>query len=257
MTDAVVQDIRSGTLHRDNISFELLRQRHAHADDDVWETLDRGRAILTSLDQLDTYLHSYGPMIRRQWDAFLVRVTLPAGRLQIIDYGCGQGLACALLFDHFGRGLVDRVDRIVLIEPSAVALRRAQAVVSCYLGGAREIECINKKLDALMPDDLRSMEQRATIHLFSNILDIPDFGAPRLFEKMFRTRGLHRVLAVSHHRYHNGGSSRIEDLARDVNDLENWDGQVKLRSDCIQFDLFDDKPAISWDLVAEVLHDSV
>lgn len=253
--DAVVAAIGSGELHRDNISFDLLRRRHA-ADRDLRDRLEWGKAILTSQAELDNYLYSYGPMTRRQWGAFLERVTLPQGRLQIIDYGCGQGLACALLFDYFGRELVDRVDRVVLIEPSAVALHRAQAIVTCYLAGTREIACINKTLDELLPDELLPIEGRATIHLFSNILDIDDFEEKSLFEKMFRTRGLHRVLAVSHHRYFDGGSERIEGLAKDVSDPANWDGEVELRSECVRFDLDDGKPAISWDLAAMVRYDS-
>ncbi len=257
MIDAVVEDVRSGALHRDNISFEGLRQSFANADEDVRRTLDRGRALLESPTQLDAYLYWYGRMTRLQWGAFFEHVDIPPGRLQVIDYACGQGLACVLLFDHFGRGLVDQIDRVVLIEPSATALRRAQAIVSCYLGRGGEIRCINKMLDGVTAEDLEMQEGRTTIHLFSNVLDIEGFDTYSLFGKMLRTRGLHHVLAVSHHRYHNGGSSRIEDLAKALTEPNNWDGDVRLRSDCAWFFLSDGKPAISWELVAEVLHDSI
>ena len=198
MVDAIVDAIRMGEINAGNISFTLLRNV-AGRDCGCWDELGRGRAILRSTEQLDQYLYSYGPMTESQWDQFLSDLTMPAERIRIVDYGCGQGLASALLFDNFGPELVERVGTVVLIEPSSVALTRAKAVLECYCENCRILD-VNKDLDGLTPEELSSNGEPISLHLFSNVLDIEGFHHFQLFTKMFQTKGRHSVLAVSHDR---------------------------------------------------------
>lgn len=251
MTDTVIASIESGELTSENISFGMLRQL-AGRDCGVWDQLGRGRAILGSAEQLDQYLYSYGLMTRSQWAAVLEPLTLTPEPTQIIDYGCGQGLAIALLFDHFGTDLIDSINRVVLVEPSKTALRRAAAVVQCY-SNELEVISINKRLEELTAEELTSEAEVLIIHVFSNVLDIDGFDHMGLFTKMFRTKGEHCVLAVSHDRDFHGGSARFRELEKEVENPE-YNEWFQLRHTSVrQFDCDNGQPAIAWLLQVEVL----
>lgn len=101
--------------------------------------------------------------------------------LQIIDWGCGQGLATICLFDFFNKHnlSLDLVKKVVLIEPSEVARDRAKTHVNAYLRDDDKIVVIGKYIDDVKVDDIVS-DEPVTLHLFSNILDIPSIDLLRL-----------------------------------------------------------------------------
>lgn len=101
--------------------------------------------------------------------------------LQIIDWGCGQGLATICLFDFFNKHnlSLDLVKKVVLIEPSEVARDRAKTHVNAYLRDEDKIVVIGKYIDDVKVDDIVS-DEPVTLHLFSNILDIPSIDLFRL-----------------------------------------------------------------------------
>lgn len=255
MTDKILEAIQCARLNRANISFDSLRQI-AGRDNDCWGQLGRGRAILNTSDQLDQYLYSYGLMTKSQWSNFLPSVALPNGTLRLTDYGCGQGLGTALLFDHFGPSLTARIAEVRLIEPSTVALKRAKAVVDCYLWGSLAI-AFNKELDNLSPDDTRVDRTLPHVHLLSNVLDIDGFDHEKLFSRIFANVGSHVVLAVSHDRDFQGGSGRFEQLETEIKKPEHSVWLSVLSSSIRKFNCANGQPAISWDLRVEVLSGSV
>lgn len=226
--DRIVSAITAGELETNTISYHAIRGL-AGNEHKVWNELDRGRGVLTSTAQLDQYLFSYGPMIRGQWNAILPRTRLPSKGLEIIDYACGQGLATALVLDAMDRASREEVAKVTLVEPSGVALARAQAIVGCYCPAAK-IVTINKKLDELAVGELAMDDSKAKVHLFSNILDIDDFNQFELFSKILvnanhqMNRGRHCVLAVSPDRSFKGGSGRMLSLHDSIMDeeLEKW-----------------------------------
>lgn len=251
MTDLIIEAINNGQISASNISFKRLREV-AGRDLDCWGALGRGRSILTSVDQLDQYLYSYGLMTQDQWTRFLPSVSLPSGSFCLIDYGCGQGLGSAIVFDHLGFKLMSQVRNLVLIEPSQIALTRAKAIVECYCPGS-SILSVNKKLDDVLEADIQSCQGLHSIHIFSNVLDIDGFDSGTLFTKMFSTKGRHTVLAVSHDRNFEGGSDRLHDLEEQIKD-EKHRAWFSLESSTItRFNTSDGKPKISWQLHLEVL----
>lgn len=251
VNDVIIDSISNSRLKRENISFGELR-RIAGRDYDIWETLGNGRAILSTCEQLDQYLFSYGLMTKAQWDILLPTVSLPSGDLHLIDYGCGQGLGCAILFDHFGASLTRRIKQVKLIEPSDVALQRAKAVVDCYLGGQRS-ETINKVLDDVTRREIQMNGGTSTVHLLSNVLDLSAFNHGRLFNEILAVPGKHTVLAVSHDRNFNGGSSRFVQLDKAIKDPK-YTKQFAVESSVIQqYTCGTNKPAISWELRVEVI----
>lgn len=219
MTAATVSDLRSldpviaaTSVQRDRgipISFGWLRTRFGKQNG-IRENMGRGTAVLPSVDYLDQYLYSYGPMIKSQWAEICAWMEIDnknESEFRIIDYGCGQGLAGLMMFDIFGRNLFEFTSKITLIEPSDTALIRAEAVYSSMAPGS-EIYCIHKYFDDLLAADLQGVKNIETIHIFSNVLDIDRIDQFTLFRKAL-TPGRHAFIIVSHDRNFDGGSSRI------------------------------------------------
>jgi len=261
MQDRILNAITIGELNTSNISFERLKSFRRQLLG-IHEQLGYGRNILTSYEQLDQYLHSYGNMTFGQWDTFLQNAAFhddcSTNSVCIVSYGCGQGLELSMLFDQIvigehatGLRLRDITKQVVLVEPSAVALARAYGVVKTYCPRT-DAFAIQKDLDGIDIKELRLSADDTNIHIFSNILDIPTFNSGALFTKMFQTRGRHIILAVSHNRAFEGGASRFRSLEKAVTDKTN-DGWLSIQSSSIvEFDCPNGMPAISWELRLEV-----
>ena len=147
--------------------------------------LNHGTAVLTTEKQCSAYIAAYGSMHQSKINEVLDNIKVDDFRnndIQIIDWGCGQGLATVCLFDFFNKQNIpiELVKKVVLIEPSEMALQRAIIHVSAYKGNDNEkIVSIKKFLDDVDSDEIKS-EHPITIHLFSNILDISSIDLLRL-----------------------------------------------------------------------------
>lgn len=208
--DRIIDGIRSKDIRSDNISFELLKKTGSRQNG-LWSELKRGEAILTTVEQLDQYLHSYGPMISSQWENVVQRITLPAGDIQIVDYGCGQCLASSLYLDALKSKGRPICSKFILIDPSLVALRRARRIAKCYFPGAA-LTTINKRFDDLVEADIRLRQTPENVHLFSNILDIPGVSVQKLVDHVLSQEGVQYIVAVSHDRDFNGGSKQLKEF---------------------------------------------
>ena len=95
-----------------------------------WEVTNHGRAILQTDDQLNAYLAAYGETHIIKCRAAIQN--LPLEHLQhfnyeILDWGCGQGIASLVLIDYLReRKLLGNLQQITLVEPSIYALQRAE-----------------------------------------------------------------------------------------------------------------------------------
>lgn len=253
MTDTLIQAIIDGTINRSNISFDHIRNT-ASRDLGRKSELGWGKNILDTQEQLAQYLYTYGPMIKSQWGNFLSGICVPGGNLRIIDYACGQGLACALIFDNLGRPFSDRVSEVTLIEPSTLALARAKAVVTCY--GIPAVVDIPKMLDTLAKEELGPSNSKCTVHLLSNILDISWFDHLALFTKMLETVGRHCILAVSHDRDFDGGSSRFLDIEKFIRTQPSSKANV-MKLTIEKFECVNGQPAITMEAHLEVISGSL
>jgi hypothetical protein len=144
-----------------------------------YPSLQHGTAILHTHEQLNAYLASYGEMHRlKLQDAYrrlFADTSLCGKRVHVIDWGCGQALASCVLIDFIRENHVPiDIDKIVLIEPSAAALKRGvhhlQALHSSH--PMPQIDCINRKADDLTTEDVETQSKAVKIHLFSNLLDM-------------------------------------------------------------------------------------
>lgn len=175
--------------------------------------LNHGIAVLETEEQCCAYMAAYGSMHQSKINEVLDNIKIDDFRnndIQIIDWGCGQGLATVCLFDFFNKQNIplELVKRVVLIEPSEMALQRAILHVSAYIGNDNEkIASIKKFLDDVNSDEITS-EQPITIHLFSNILDISSIDLLRLSNVIKdNLKGQHYIFCWGPLNY---GNSRID-----------------------------------------------
>lgn len=221
--DTIIQAIEHGHISPRDICFDRIR-RQGYADHGIRDQLNYGRNILSSQEQLAQYLFSYGLMVQNQWQV-LASLSEPVwqqadGRVRVFDYDCGQGLGSALLLEH---GLLaacgERLEGIHLIEPSVLALARAEAVLSCYTDFTVPVALVNRRLDELQPQDLVCDPNGLNIHVFSNILDVQSFDLIALFNRIIAQDGRHVFLAVSHERDFLGGD-RLPGIYRALCEVE-------------------------------------
>ena len=205
--DRVIEAINAGTVTIENLNPVDLRNRFNR---DVYQdgrlALERGRGILDDVDKLDQYLYTYGNMSNKQWQNLTkYNFFIEEKDTTIIDYGCGQGLSLLNLIDKWvpdneGDTWAKFTRTITLIEPSAIALNRAKAIAEVHFPEL-EIKTINKRLEDLDEQDLKFEHSPVTIHIFSQVLDIPlheSFDVIEFFEKITSSKGLHYILIVSH-----------------------------------------------------------
>lgn len=216
MEDKVVTKIKNlSDINRGFSYYEVSKFAKEEITVDVWNELDRGRAIPKTLNQLNYYWKYHAPMIKSQWEIVFRNCSVGSyeGGVEIIDYGCRDGLASLLFLDNFYWDFKKGISKIKLIEPSSLALQRARTVLECYCPNTQTND-INKNIDDLETKDLETDKNLWKIHLFSNILDIDGFDITNLFNKIIKNKGNHTFLAVSHDRNFLGGTPRLESIYR-------------------------------------------
>ncbi len=233
--DKVVIKLKSFTDYDGNFSYDdirkiALKEVDILIKDEVHGELGRGRSILKTHDQLNQYWWSYALIIKSQldyvfkyFDSFVESYEFVENKLEIIDYGCGQGGASIRFLDKFHKDFKTYISKIKLIEPSPLALQRARGILECY-SSDMQIVAINKELDYVTHKELETDINRTYIHLFSNILDVKGFDLNELFSKIVQIQGCHFFIAVSIDRSFSGGT-RIRDIYESLIDpihVDNW-----------------------------------
>ncbi|MEP7314029.1 MAG: hypothetical protein ABI859_15715 [Pseudomonadota bacterium] len=248
--DHLIQAIQDGHITADSISVDAIF-RIARIDRSLKKELRHGTAILSNSDQCDNYLYTHGLMVQKQWNQVLKGKELDGSHnFHIIDYGCGQGLASALVFDFFNKKLRKLTKKLTLIEPSEAALVRAEVVLHGYCPHA-EIAAIHKNFNTMASTDITAAPDYATIHIFSNVLDIDGYDQFSLLNKALGTVRKNRqyILAVSHNRDFDGGAPRIRALHKAFKELALNSAHV-FQNDLTSFNTYDSNgkpvPQLSW-----------
>ena len=161
-----------------DIAFDFVRKLPSDLCDELHESLNRGVDVLDSEPLLQMYIYAFGKMHNAKLQyAFehLQKNVFKYREIEIVDYGCGQGLATICYHDFLqGHNIEQMVKRITLIEPSTMALSRAELLCSRFYPDA-EIIAINKQFDDLTNEDLSISTDIPTVHLLSNILDVDSY----------------------------------------------------------------------------------
>lgn len=154
---------------------------------EIYKSLSHGVKLLNSDIQMKGYLHFYGGMHQAKIYRALscIKPTVfESDDFDVVDWGCGQGLATVCFFDYLKQHhLQNRVQKVTLIEPSDAARERAEIHVDAYLGKSSKVCCVGKLLDDVTKTDIEG-DSPVTYHFFSNILDIGSIDLKNLAEKV-------------------------------------------------------------------------
>lgn len=208
--------------------------------DTFWQNLNHGVDLLDSHELMCQYISSYGNMHEAKILKALSSISNPKdvfnNDLAIIDWGCGQGLATVCFFDYLKfKGISNKTQKVILIEPSEPALERAKLHTNIYLKDETKIHLVNKKIDDVKKDDILT-SQSITLHFFSNILDIPQIDLKKLAQLVGENvNGEHYFFCVSP--LIEGRSHRIDafyryfDLPPLFSDFEQSENKLELLSE--------------------------
>ena len=148
-----------------------------------WTFVNHGVDLLKNEDELNCYLVAYGKMHEEKIHSALSTLTnikeIVKNRYQIIDWGCGQGLATLCFLDYIKDDLTNkRPHSIKLIEPSNSAITKAEKYIQT-ISQENNTLLIKKRLDEVNLSDIKITEP-ITINFFSNILDIESINLEKL-----------------------------------------------------------------------------
>lgn len=161
-----------------DIAYDFVHKLPTELCDELHDSLNRGIDVLDSEPLLQMYIYAFGKMHNAKLQYAFKHMQKNAKsyhEIEIVDYGCGQGLATICYHDFLlEQNSRQVVKKIILIEPSSMALSRAELLCSKFYPGA-EIVAINKNFDELTYDDLDLSSETPTVHLLSNILDVESY----------------------------------------------------------------------------------
>lgn len=168
-----------------DIAYDFVRKLPSELTGELHEALNRGVDVLDSEPLLQMYIYAFGKMhnakLQYAFNQMQDRI-IEKDEIQIIDYGCGQGLASICYHDYIAEhNPKQNIIKIVLIEPSPLALSRAELLCSRFYPDA-EIVAVNKHFDNLNVEDIIILPDTMTLHLFSNILDVDSYNLQHLIQ---------------------------------------------------------------------------
>lgn len=168
-----------------NIAYDFVHKLPGELCNELHEALNRGVDVLDSEPLLQMYMYAFGKMhnakLQYAFNQMQDRI-IKENQIEIIDYGCGQGLASICYHDFITEhNSLQKVTKITLIEPSPLALSRAELLCSCFYPDA-EIIAINKSFDDLVAENINVSSKILTLHIFSNILDVESYNLQNLIQ---------------------------------------------------------------------------
>lgn len=195
--------------NRNPEAFQFTTIRSLSSNCGVFNELSSGIAQLNTYEQLSQYIFSYGLMHQAKLQqAFQIlfdkeHSELSNDIIEIIDYGCGQGLGTVCLLDYIKSTQKNdfAISKVTLIEPSGLALKRAALNVHYALQSAgqhEDIVPVHKELDNLVVSDLTTDKASIKVHIFSNIIDVEYSDVNRLYSKIIESqKGINFFICVS------------------------------------------------------------
>jgi superfamily I DNA and/or RNA helicase len=186
-----------------------------------WTFVNHGIDLLKNEDELNCYLVAYGKMHEEKVHSALSTLTnikeIVKNKYQIIDWGCGQGLATLCFLDYLNDGLTSKKPQsITLIEPSNSAITKAEKYIKTISQDNNTL-LIEKRLDEVTLYDIEITEP-VTINFFSNILDIESINLEKLTDTIkSNLKGEQYFICVGPM---NATSTRIDTFAKLLNCTE-------------------------------------
>ena len=142
------------------------------------DELENGVAILTTKEQLDMYISSYGEIHQQKLQMAYEQIphkVWAEGSISVVDYGCGQCIAEMVLSDFLKYHYIDndKISDFTVIEPSNASLAQGLQYLETFFENSK-ITAHNVSARHLTEDYIRPQSD-TVIHIFSNVLDIIEF----------------------------------------------------------------------------------
>ncbi|MBF0235559.1 MAG: AAA family ATPase, partial [Desulfamplus sp.] len=163
----------------------------SNASEQLYDSLNRGTAILQQEKQVDKYMQAFGQKHYVKFKTLFENVPSEIfdGFFDVVDWGCGMGLGIIALDDFCRKKLERRIEsqvrQITLIEPSEVALERA-GIHAELLFPESLLTFIPKRFEDLIKNDFPpSALGVPRLHLFFNVLDMDVFNQEKNRTQIF------------------------------------------------------------------------
>lgn len=164
-----------------------------------------GKGILASEEGLNCYLSAYGTMHAHKMRHALQNCDLCGleGGFEVVDWGCGQGLASVCLLEHLLEQGLPLPARIMLVDISAAALDRAELHLGVLAQGRVELRRMERSMPGYVSGewqgDTLAASQPTVLHLLSNIFDLPGVSVSKLGEAIAAGEHSNIVVCAAHY----------------------------------------------------------
>ena len=163
-----------------DVAWKIIHGIDQPTRDRIYESLDRGKAILRTEEQCAGYMAWFAKKHRVKFTAAfaLLPKEICQNVIDLFDWGCGIGLASFALRDWYDQNFPYRkyskkIRRVTLIEPSDIALEWSGYNTRRCFPEAKVLE-VRKRFSELQADDFGDTGNptQCRLHIFSNILDM-------------------------------------------------------------------------------------
>lgn len=174
VSDPFIQDLNQ----LEAVTFQdIVEAAGRHKDYNAYT--DRGKKILETPGECNRYIEDY---FQKHYFKIIDSISklfsydkiheYSSKGIILYDWACGQGLGSWLFLNQLAeRRLKIKVTEIVLIEPSAIALKRAEILIR-IIDKTVKLTMINKKLDEISEKELVRIDDTLRIHYVSNFIDM-------------------------------------------------------------------------------------
>ncbi len=164
---------------------------------------DRGKKILETPGECNRYIERFFQMhyfkIIDSISKLLSydKIHEYSGRgIILYDWACGQGLVSWLFLNQLAeRRLKIKVTEVILIEPSAIALKRAEVLIR-YIDKNVKLTTINRLLNDISEKELIRTEDTLRIHYVSNFIDMLNWESIDYLSKLIIESQVHQDYAL-------------------------------------------------------------
>lgn len=179
---------------------------------DYFKTGNKNERTFTIYDDpgvmcyLSAYGYAHSKKIQIALDGLLMG-GFPSGPINIVDWGCGQGLGTIMFLDHMERsGVRLEAENVILIEPSALSIEYAGLILSSRLRNTpgAKVRLVCKRFDDLAKEDIAMDSTAPVVHIFSNVLDVDGVNMKQLSGWLREFRSVDNYVAAASPYYWSG-----------------------------------------------------
>ena len=209
-----------------NLAINSLRMLSRETIDRLHNRINHGVDILTEEQQMWVYLYSFGKMHQEKLKVAFENIPtdfFEQSNIRIIDYGCGQAIGTMCYADFLKRNNYEQnIERITLIEPSEICLKRASLHASIFFPNAK-IHIVKKTFDQLRCGDIIYEKSIPTLHILSNVLDLECFDLKNFVTLLKKSlKGYNQFVCVGPYFRNQNRDNRMKAFSSVLGDKENY-----------------------------------